>query len=144
MPSFESNSIESLVKLSRRQLWAALGVIVAVGIFAIAMLARLPLPASNFFVMVPVFIVIAVARRSPFKDSAWSDDALRAIGKDELRQASLALAFRNGFIALLALQPLLAVVLTAISAPNLVALMVCLSVLTGSLVFLGTLLYYDR
>jgi hypothetical protein len=144
VPSFESNSIESLVKLSRRQLWAALGVIVALGIFAIAILTRLPLPANSFLTLLPVIVVIAVARRSPIKDAAWSDDALQAIRKDELRQASLALAYRNGFIALLSVQPLLAVGLTALSAPNLLALMVCLSVLTGSLVFLGTLLYYDR
>lgn len=149
MPSAEPNNIESLVELSRRQLWTAVGIIAVLGIFAMSRLLR---PDSEFSqaagklsTFYPLIIVIAVSvLRTAGKRARPSKTAMSAIIDDELRQASLSRAYRNGFLALLLLLPLLAVALTWTSTANPVAVMVCASALTGALVFLGSLLYYDR
>lgn len=149
MPASEPNNIESLVELSRRQLWTAVTIILVLGIFGISRLLR---PDSEFSqaagklsTFYPVMIVIVGATlRAAGKRTAASRAAMTAIRNDELRQASLARAFRNGFMALLLLQPLLAVALTWKSAPNPVAVMACASAVAGALVFLLSLLYYDR
>jgi hypothetical protein len=151
MTSTSPNDTELLVRLSRRSLWIALGFIVLLGAGAIAMLAFPASPASatagKLWTLLPVFIIIAVAAlRSSSKGARLgaSNPAMKAILNDELRQASLARSYRNGFIAMLLLQPLLAVVLTATSAVNQVPLMAGASALAGAAVFLASLLYFDR
>jgi hypothetical protein len=61
-----------------------------------------------------------------------------------LRQASLHRAYRNGFIAMLILQPLLVLLLPWTSVVYQTAAMACASVTAGAAIVLGSLLYYDR
>jgi hypothetical protein len=63
---------------------------------------------------------------------------------DELRQASLHRAYRNGFIGILILQPLLVLLLPWTPVVYPAAVMACASVTTGAVIVLGSLLYYDR
>ena len=69
---------------------------------------------------------------------------VRALVDDELRQASQQKASRNGFLAVLAAQVVLAPALAWLSTPYPVALMAVLTIATGLTVFLASLLYHDR
>jgi hypothetical protein len=145
------DNLEHLVHVSRRSLWVALGVILLCGVAGLAMLvlpdaqaARMP---KALMVMLPLVIVFAGAGlRMAAKGVSMnpSNPGLKAIRNDELRQASLHRAYRNGFFALLMAQPMLAVLLTAMPGVYPVAVMAGAGSLTGAVVFLASLLYYDR
>jgi hypothetical protein len=70
--------------------------------------------------------------------------ALKAVRKDELRQASLSRAWRNGFFAVLGLQPVLALGLAWSGAADGIALMAAGTVTIGAVTVLASLLWYDR
>ncbi|CAH0245969.1 hypothetical protein SRABI118_02845 [Massilia sp. Bi118] len=67
---------------------------------------------------------------------------LDAVRKDELRQAGQSRAWRNGFFAVLGLQPVLALALDG--SANAAALMAAGSVTIGATAMLASLLWYDR
>jgi hypothetical protein len=146
-----SDNLEHLVHVSRRSLWAALGVILLCGVAGLGMLvlpdvqdARM---AKTLMMMLPLVIVFALAglrMAARGASMAPSNPALEAIRSDELRQASLHRAWRNGFFALLMAQPMLAVLLTAMPGVYPVAVMAGAGSLAGAVVFLASLLYYDR
>lgn len=153
MSAGTTNDTEVLVRLSRRQLGVALGLVVLLGASTLAIVAFPDSAAAagvgKLFVLLPLIITIALlALRSSAKRAGVSTNpgtpAMKAILNDELRQASQARAWRNGFMAMMMLQPLLALGLTWASAPNPVALMATASVLAGVVVMLASLLYYDR
>jgi hypothetical protein len=146
-----SDKLEHLVHVSRRSLWAALGLILLCGGPGLVLLvlpdtqaARM---AKTLMMILPLLIVFAGAGlRMTAKGASMnpSNPGLKAIRNDELRQASLHCAYRNGFFALLMAQPLLAVLLTAMPGAYPVAVMAGAGSLAGAVVFLATLLYYDR
>jgi hypothetical protein len=153
MSAGTKNETELLVSLSRRQLGVAVGLVVLLGASALAIIAfpesAAAAGAGKLFLLLPLIITIALlALRSSAKRAGLSTDpsspAMKAVRGDELRQASQARAWRNGLMATMVLQPLLAVCLTWASAPSPVALMAAASVLTGVIVTLASLLYYDR
>lgn len=142
------NQSELLVLHSRRQLWVSLGLILLMGIAALALNfdpeSNLAVVASKLFVFFPVFIVMAIAAlRRPGMRSDPADPAMKMILSDELRQTSLQRAYRNGFFVMLFAQPLLGLGLT-VFAVNTIWLACFLSLLAGALVFLASVLYYDR
>lgn len=146
MPNALHHDQDKLIALSRRQLWFALGAVLVLGAAATCLLA-FPHSAApaKVFSLLPVAIVLAVAglkigagRGAPTSSEVW------ALVDDELRQASLHRASRNGFLAVLAAQALLAPVLAWLSTAYPVALMAVLTIATGVAVFLGSVLYYDR
>ena len=153
MSAGTTNDTELLVRLSRRQLGVALGLVVLLGASTLAIVgvpeSAAAAGAGKLFLLFPLIITIALlALRSSAKRAGVSTNpanpAMKAVISDELRQASQARAWRNGFMAMLMLQPLLALGLTWASAPNPAALMATASVLAGGIVTLASLLYYDR
>jgi hypothetical protein len=153
MSADTNNDTELLVHLSRRHLVVALGLVVLLGASALAIIAfpesAAAAGAGKLFVLLPLIITIALlalrssARRAGVSTNP-SSPAMKAVRGDELRQASQARAWRNGFMAMMVLQPLLAVGLAWASVPAPAALMAAASVLTGVIVMLASLLCYDR
>jgi hypothetical protein len=151
MSSTTPTGTDLLVQLSRRNLWVALTLLVLLGANAIAVVAfpesKAAAVANKLMMLLPVMIAIAVAALRASErgaSTAPSNPAMKAILHDELRQASLARAYRNGFMAMMLVQPLLALMLTWTSVASPAALMAGASVLIGAAVFLASFLYYDR
>jgi hypothetical protein len=137
---------ERLIALSRRQLWFALLAVLVIGTAATGLLAfpgaEPAALATRLFSLLPVALVIAIAALR-LRGGA-SSASMQALVNDELRQASQHRASRNGFIAVLAAQALLAPALALLSMPNQLALMAVLTIVAGVAVFLASLLYHDR
>lgn len=143
MPKVLHHDQETLISLSRRQLWFALGAVLVLGMAGAGLLAFPRSEAvARLFGLLPVAIVIAVAGLR--MRGAPGSAEVRALVEDELRQASQHRASRNGFLAVLAAQALLAPGLAWLATPSPLALMAVLTIVTGVSVFLGSLLYYDR
>ena len=137
---------DRLLAFSRRQLWFALGSVLVLAALAVGLLAFPGAEApSRLFSLLPIVIVLAVAAlKSGGGRGAPSSAEVQALVDDELRQASQHRASRNGFLAVLAAQAVLAPVLAWLSTPYPVALMAVLTIATGLSVFLGSVLYHDR
>jgi hypothetical protein len=138
----ELNSIETAVRMSHRHLMAALGLVLFIGLAAVLSLsgAATARPGSVLWTVLPVVIAItAASMRGVKKVDARALDAVR---KDELRQAGQSRAWRNGFFAVLGLQPVLALALDGNA--NAAALMAAGSVTIGTAAMLASLLWYDR
>jgi hypothetical protein len=86
-----------------------------------------------------MIVIIAALKREGGRIDAR---ALEAMRKDELRQASQQRAYRNGFFAMLLLQPLLGV--TLYGSPAGAAIATAASVTVGAVTVLGSLLWHDR
>lgn len=137
------HSQDKLIAFSRRQLWFALAAVCVLAAAAVGVLAFPGAPAATrLFSLLPVAIVLAVAALRT--RGAPTSAEVRALVDDELRQASQHQASRNGFLAMLAAQLVLAPALTWLSTPSPLALMAVLTIATGVTVFLGSLLYHDR
>lgn len=135
---------DKLVAFSRRQLWFALGAVLVLAAVAVGLLAFPGAEApARLFSLLPIVIVLAVAALKTGGGAPTSAE-LRALVDDELRQASQQKASRNGFLAVLAAQVVLAPGLAWLSTPYPVALMAVLTIATGLTVFLASLLYHDR
>lgn len=140
---------EKLIALSRRQLWFALFAVLVIGIAAVGLLAfpgtEQAALAGRLFSLLPIALVIAVAGlKLRGGRGAPGSAEVHALVNDELRQASLHHASRNGFLAVLAAQALLAPALALLSMPNPLGLMAVLTIATGVAVFLASLLHHDR
>jgi hypothetical protein len=142
---------DALVRLSRRNLWFALVMILLLGITGVlasgVIESRAATAAAKVWILLPLVISIGVIALKTAAKGAFAnpiDPALTAVMSDELRQASLQRAYRNGFMGILILQPLLVLLLpwTSVVYPS--AVMACATVTAGAVIVLGSLLYYDR
>lgn len=146
-----NHGVDELVQHSRLSLLAALALIAILGTGACAVLLW---PGSMFSAfaaqaakLLPIAIVIlaGVLLRSASKASFNLADArTQAVLNDELRQSALNRAYRNAFLTILALQPLLACGLTYLAPAYPLALMAGVSVTAGAGVLLASILCYDR
>jgi len=143
-----ANEAEILVRYSRRGLWTMLVLFLLIGSAAVTSLA---FPESNAFgrlgLSLPIMIVIAFAGLKASARGARTDPsgpAMKALLNDELRQDSLKRAYRNGFFAVLIVQPLVALAPSWIALAHPVPLMACLTIVTGVVAMTASLLYYDR
>lgn len=139
---------ELLVQHSRRQLWAALILVVALGVAALLLLAFPGKRADTgtfLMILYPDMVAIALLslRRSK-RGLAATAAQTHAVVDDELRQHSLNRAWRNAFFVMLLAQPLLAVGVTWSGTPHPVALLAGASALAGVVTALASVLYYDR
>jgi hypothetical protein len=138
-----TSSIDAAVRMSHRHLLAALGLVLLMGIAALLNFggAGAAHGGGILWTVLPVIITITVAGLGSMGKKVDAR-ALEAVRKDELRQASLHRAWRNGFFAVLGLQPALALALneTAHAAP----LMAAAAVTIGATTMLASLLWYDR
>lgn len=147
MSTKETNLPESLVSYSHRSLWLALAFILVLGgtavSFAIFPGAKM---TGNVAALLPMAIVLAAVglRSRGGKLAAQHPAAMKSIQEDELRQLSLHRAYRNGLLAVLVAQPLLAFTLASFAAAFPLAVMAAASVTVGAVAVLASLLVYDR
>jgi len=143
------NDSDTLVRYSHRSLWAALILLLVLAAWAVSvnLFPASAAVAGKAALLLPLAIVIAlgVLRGSLRALSGHpSSPAMKAILQDELRQQSLQRAWRNGLLAVLLAQPLLALLFALAAPPQPVLLMASLTVLTGVATVLGSVLLYDR
>jgi steroid 5-alpha reductase family enzyme len=134
--------IEAAARISQRQLLGGLAALLLIGTAALFGLGE---ARWGLWALLPVLLaVLAAALRR--EGSRIDPQALDAVRHDELRQASTGKAWRNGFFALLMLQPLLALWLAGsdYASGTAVAIMAGASAVTGAAVMLATLLWHDR
>jgi len=148
MSSLLADHTEKLIRFSRRQLWCALVFLVLLGGAHLADgLFHLRLPAAASAMML-VCVVIVAATKNPRAtkgvDFSSGSPAMQALRNDELRQFAQAKAFRNGFCMLLAYPPICAFVLTGLGFADPLPFVVGSGAWSGGVVFLASLLWYDR
>jgi hypothetical protein len=140
----QATSIDAAAHMSHRQLLAALTIVSMLGLAALLSFTTAGADAGKIlWQVIPVIITVTVAslHRSYKRVDAR---ALKAVRNDELRQASLSRAWRNGFFAVLGLQPILAFGLSWSGAADAAAPMAAASVTIGTATVLASLLWYDR
>ena len=140
-----TSSYDVLERYSRRSLWTVLLLVTVIG--AVALLTYLYPRAWGLSVVVPVVTAIAAgALRTSAKgaDVDPSSPGMKAIINDELRQASMHRAFRNAFLAVLAVQPLLAFAPELVAIAHPAPMMAIFTIWFGMVVMIASVLYYDR
>ena len=141
----QATPIDHAVHMSHRHLMAALGLLLLLGVAALLGFGEGAAVQAGgaMWKALPLIIIIMVAalhRMGKRVDAR----ALESVRKDDLRQASLQRAWRNGFLAVLFLQPVLAPGLAWSGAAHGVALMAAVTVTLGATTVLASLLWYDR
>jgi hypothetical protein len=102
-------------------------------------------PARQLWGGLPIVIIIAAGSlHRSMKEAGSTSGKMQAVLDDELRHASMHRAYRNGFFAMLVLQPVLSFAITGSGTANPLALMAAVSAVAGAAVALASLLYYDR
>jgi hypothetical protein len=141
----QATSIETAARTSHRHLLVALGLLLLSGVAALLSFGEGAAAQAGgaLWKTLPLILIIAVAALHRMQRRVDAR-ALEAVRKDELRQASLSRAWRNGFFAVLGLQPALALGLTWSGTQHGVALMAASAVTVGAATVLATLLWYDR
>jgi hypothetical protein len=142
---------DELVRYSRRSLWTCLLLILLFGLPAALSIGFPDTAAGGLFkqfsTMFPIVIIVALAALKSSAKRARTDPsgpAMRAILHDELRGAAVNRAYRNAFMGVMVLQPVLAVWLTRSAMPDPLAFSTCVTVLLGVVVLLASILAYDR
>jgi hypothetical protein len=142
---------DALVLYSRRSLWLALVLILMIGVPGALSLGFPDTAAGALFKrlanMLPIGIILAVVSLRSATKRAHIDTsgaAMQAVRHDELRAASINRAYRNAFMGIMVLQPVLAVWLTRIAMADPLAFSACVTVLCGAVLLLASILYYDR
>jgi len=146
-----TNQAELLVKISHRQLWMALSLMLVLGAYALLINlfpdSQVAAAGSRMLALLPVAIVIALAVMHTSRKGVSGDPrskAMRTVLGDELRQQSLHRAYRNALVAVLLVQPALALLVSVMAVPYPMVLMASLTVLSGVATLLGSILAYDR
>lgn len=142
---------ERLVKFSRRGLWIALALLVVLGAYAVVMnvfpTSDMAVVANRLAGILPIVIVMLLAApRSSLKGASTDPRSLKmsAVLDDELHKHALNLAYRNGLVAVLLVQPLLALLLISWPLAQPVVLLASSTALAGVCAVLCSLLIYDR
>jgi len=144
-----NNDSDTLVRYSHRSLWAALVLLLVLAAWAVTvnLFPGSAALAGKAALLLPLAIVIALGvMRGSLRGLSGhpASPAMKAVLQDELRQQSLQRAWRNGLLAVLLAQPLLALLFALAALPQAVLLMASLTVLTGVATVLGSVLLYDR
>jgi len=142
-------AIDAAARVSHRHLLAALGLVLLLGVTALLSLGPADFARAGRALWMLLPISITITAGALYGMSKRVDPlALEAARNDELRQASLSRAWRNGFFAVLALQPVLALGLVwsgvADGAAHCAALMAAGTLTVGTATVLASLLWYDR
>jgi hypothetical protein len=140
----QSTPIDDAARMSHRHLLAALMIVSMLGLAAVLSLTTAEGRADRILwtVLPGIIAVTAASLQRMYK--RVDTRARKAMQTDELRQASLSRAWRNGFFAVLGLQPVLALGLSWSGAANAAAPMAAVSVTIGTATVLASLLWYDR
>jgi hypothetical protein len=137
--------IDAAVRMSHRHLLTGLLLVTVLGVAALLSFGSGGAGRAGkiLWTLLPVMIVLGAASLHRM-NKGGDARALKAVRDDELRQASLSRAWRNGFLAVLAVQPLLALGLAWSGTAYGVAPMAAATVTIGTATVLATLLWYDR
>jgi hypothetical protein len=138
----QATPIDAAAQMSHRHLMAALMIVSMLGLAAVLSLTTAGGDAGKvLWRVMPVLLMVTAAwlHRSYKRVDVR---ALKAVRNDELRQASLSRAWRNGFFAVLGLQPVLALAWSGTAHG--VALMAAVTALVGAGAVHTSLLWYDR
>jgi hypothetical protein len=140
----QETSIEAAVRMSHRHLLAALMIVGMLGFAAVLSFTAAggDLARTSWTVLPVIITVTAASLHRMYK--RVDVRALEAMRNDELRQASLSRAWRNGFLAVLGLQPVLALGLAWSGTAHGIALMAAVTVFAGAATVHTSLLWYDR
>jgi hypothetical protein len=140
----QETPIDAAARMSHRHLMAALMIVGMLGLAAVLSLTSAGERAGKIlWTVLPVIITItAAALHSKYK--RVDVRALEAMRNDELRQASLSRAWRNGFFAVLGLQPVLALGLVWSGTAYGIALMAAVTACVGAATVHASVLWYDR
>lgn len=151
MPQPASPHTDHLNRYARRGLITALLLILLLGAYAalinLAPASAVAHRASQLLMLMPVVLVFAIVWirvAMPRGQRRITPGEIHAITHDELRQQCTSKAFRASLIGVLLCQPVLAVALTALPIPGAPLLMAAATVLVGTSLFLGALLFCDR
>jgi hypothetical protein len=138
-------SHDVLERYSRRSLWTLLFLLIAAGL-GVALSTFVPAVGSLsiMFPLVVVFVAAALRASAKGADVNPSSPGMKAILNDELRQASMHRAFRNAFLAVLIVQPLLAFLPELVAIYRPAPVMAIATIWIGMVAMVGSLLYYDR
>lgn len=142
--SSPDRDLEVAVQFSRRSLWFAMLMVILLAAAALQVLLA-PGTGRPLMLALPfigIFGCIALAARRSLTPKAAAE--MRALQSDELRQHSLNKANRNGFITMLAAQPVLAVATLDVASGSVGAVMATATVAAGALVAIGSVLWHDR
>jgi hypothetical protein len=141
---------DHLVRYSRRSLSVALVLILLLGVPGALSLGFPDTAAGVLFKQfanaLPIGFILAVVALRPAKRARIDPSglAMQAVLYDELRAASVNRAYRNAFMGVMVLQPVLAVTLARYAIANPVAFSSCVTVVFGISLLLASILYYDR
>lgn len=103
--------------------------------------------AGQLLVLLPLIIIFAIVwvrAALPRGQRRISNDQIRSVMQDELRQDSLHKAFRVALVDLLLSQPLFGIALTLLPVAGAPLLMAAATVIVGTALFFATLLLCDR
>jgi len=137
---------EAIARHARRSLWLAIIILLTLGGFAaLAIVAASTLAWrdsatwAGSLVTIGILMTVAVLGKAPA-----SRRAMASLQDDELRRQSVSRAQRDALLAVLAVQPVVALALTYFGADSPAALMACSTVVLGGVAFLGGILWRDR
>lgn len=141
----ERSPIDVAAHVSQRHVLGALALILALGTIAMLGLATSGLAKQIHALALGMPIAIAIlACALAAMRSRVDERSRKAARNDELHIANLQRALRNGFVAVIGLQPLLMATLSFVPASHPVPTMGLATVLAGGVTVLGSLLWYDR
>ena len=151
MASNKLTQTDLLARYSRLGLYFALVLLLILGTYAVLIHA---FPDSNaaalahrFAILLPLAIIIALAalRSSLHGVSAHPRSrAMTALRNDELRAHAVNKAYRNGLVAVLLVQPVLVLLLSAAELPYPLVQMASATVLIAVAAVICSLIVYDR
>ena len=140
-----------LAKYSRLGLYFALALLLILGAYAVLIHAfpnsSAAALAHRFAILLPMAIIVALAalRSSLYGISTHQRDrAVQALRNDELRAHAVNKAYRNGLIAVVLVQPVLVLLLSAAELPYPLVPMASATVLFGVAALICSLIFYDR
>jgi hypothetical protein len=140
----QPSPIEAAVRMSHRHLMAALMIVAMLGLAAVLSFTTAGgNPGRILWTVLPAMITVTAASLHRMYKRVDAR-ALAAVRNDELRQASLSRAWRNGFFAVLGLQPVLALGLAWSGTVHGIALMAAVTACVGAATVHTSLLWYDR
>lgn len=146
--ALHAHNAAAAARYSRKTLWFAMVTVALLGACGLMLASgndAAGAMATRVMKLFPILmgVGVTVALMGRFR-SAEGRAELQALISDELRQQSMARGYRNAFMAVLVLQPMLGLATEALPSANVAGLMACGTLTGGFLALIATVLWYDR